>query len=627
MNDKLESTISVGASADSATGVPCATGVSRAVCAARAGSAPRAANTSQTIDSTDSIDSEEQNTCIVRAHYDGQRRNPLPEVSKESIIYIIDNNENMLDFLNLNPDRTKIDEGCGFVVEVLDSIYIVTCSHIVVRSASRYTAHFSIDQKTVCCNLEVHCRIPELDIAIMKPSNSDIIKSVPKIVIDRQCIQDYLAKRIDLERSIRTSEIPGTIAVPCIKNGRVRIERTEFDSFEIVHSQIITSLINSVPNISIPVESLDIFDDIEEKYGKTIKDIGLSSGASDGTSDGTSDGKSDESKDKTMLAEIIARIKGFSGSLVRIDGAHAGIVMTIDMEETDRGMICSIKVLPIDIVLTIVDNSVRRHMTNIMGVQIDYGVFEASEDGHEFHVISVLENSNRYTNGMKDFWFTKGDIVLSMDQMDFAFNGRDNVLEFTPYGTEMPINAYALCKANFDPNTEIGVTIPRMYDRSQKRITFNIMPVPYNDMYTIRIYHSKEIYWHGFLFVELSEEMIRFYESIGMELLDSHQHCRTSANGEKIVLLFNYDSRQRRAIDMSYARTRYPSTDDYRKVVQANQKDGKYYFYHLEKVSSRNVSSLDDLHRIIKQIGTTKQKKVTLQIKGSDDVAKLLLRV
>lgn len=604
MNDKLESTVSVGASAESVTGM------------ASVGSAPRAANTGQTIDN---IDSEEQNTCIVRAHYDGQRRNPLPEVSKESMIYIIDNNENMLDFLNLNPDRAKIDEGCGFVVEVLDSIYIITCSHIVVRSASRYTAHFLIDQKTVCCNLEVHCRIPELDIAIMKPSNSDIIKSVPKIVIDRQCIQDYLTKRIDLERSTRTSEIPGTITVPCIKDGRVRIERTEFDSFEIVHSQIITSLINSVPNISIPVESLDIFDDIEEKYGKTIKDIGMS--------DGASDGKSDESKDRTMLAEVIARIKGFSGSLVRIDGAHAGIVMTIDMDETDRGMICSIKVLPIDIVLTIVDNSVRRHMTNIMGVQIDYGVFEASENGHEFHVISVLENSNRYTNGMKDFWFTKDDIVLSMDQMDFAFNGRDNVLEITPYGTEMPINAYALCKANFDPNTEIGVTIPRMYDRSQKRITFNIMPVPYNDMYTIRIYHSKEIYWYGFLFVELSEEMIRFYESIGMELLNSHQHCRTSANGEKIVLLFNYDSRQKRAIDMLYARTRYPSTDDYRKVVQANQKDGKYYFYHLEKVSGRNVNSLDDLHRIIKQIGTTKQKKVTLQIKGNDDVAKLLLHV
>lgn len=614
-------------------------------------------NTMDTID-TKSHDSDydpeiyESILCVVRSYYDGYRRHhehheqqgksESSNVTKGKATkrkndepqYITDMNASLLDFANVNPDRRKIETGCGFVTKVLDEPYVITCSHIVIRSANRYTAHFRRAGKIVEYNLELYCRIPELDMAIMKIIDFDCsdasadasADASTKEQIDCTRIDRILEKRIAIEQM---SDVSGSIVVPIIPDQqntkaeeKMEYQCKYFDQATIGHSAIITSLINSIPRISIPIERIDMFADIEAKYCIRVHDIKDYDKPGD---------------DQKMMAEIISRSMGFSGALVRLDGENMGMVMTLAMSDViddqseaanSTKLICSIRALPLDILLTVVDNCIRRHMKSVMGIQIEYGVVEVEEDGKEFHALSVVEQSARYSNGLKDFWFTKNDLVLKIDQMEFVFNGLNNVLPATKYGMNMPINSYALCKAIFEPNTDISMTIPKLYDGAHKRITFNIMPIPYNDMHTIRIYHGKEVFWRGFLFVELSEEMIRFYQSIGINLANSYKSSRSSLNGERMVLLFNYDNVTKAPIDMSYLKDRYPKMVEYKRVLRTNKTtQNRHFFYKLEKVSSRNVNNLDELYRIINNIRETNQKKITFQIKtGTDSVSRFTIK-
>jgi hypothetical protein len=655
----------------------------------------------------DSLDSLDSGVCVVRAGYEGMRRSSnISDVSSilstpihstesvkpvqkfdeiDSIAKTMDSmslNEEqnklnktalskavlnktvltrdlILDFSNVEPDRYVITKGGGIIITVMGERFVLTCSHIMMRSGTWFRAYFKIDDSVEIFDLNVHTRIPELDMIIMRFSQpedryamydpratADAVghKSRLRLIRDIvsisnfQMIRDY---RITVSNIMRgdmrgddTDDVPeiSNVIVSPSNNpdaGEFQVKHIEIGQYQTIYSNLVTNLIDSVPIISIPLESMYgviKLNEIEEKYGKKIKDA--------------VDYQNKRSIDYVIMNQVHKLLAGLSGSIIYSKlksrdrygtSIPIGQIVTFNIGLTnvdgeEPRVVAEIRAVPLDVMLNVVDNCLRRRSDKIMGIQVSYTGCIAEEDGgDEFDAAIINENSSRYVNGRKDFWFNKSDLIIKIDQIPLERDGSDLIIDAEQYG-RVPINGYFFYKANTNPGTEIGVMIPKLYEDAHKKINFNIMPTPYSDMFRIRPFHQKEILWKGYIFLEVSEELLRFYSEIGIDLRmfeNDEEMYRTSANGERVVIIFNYDrcfdelgDSKRFVPSTTNIMRRYLSLNEYRAMPCTAVEDGHRYFYELEKVSNRSVNHIDELDRIIDQIDKVGQKKITLLLRN-----------
>jgi hypothetical protein len=602
--------------------------------------------------------------CAVHANYEGIRKSsskPTLSISDTDIdneevkigeeiesivdtldsIKIINNNTNngedkqtntrnmynsLLDFSNYEPDKFRINMGSGFLITIMGERFVITCSHIMIKSAVKYSAIFDINSNAESFDMEVYFRIPEIDMVIMKfediedrlaiyknTSTNSKLSHIPDLMesYDVSYIRDYQNNfEIEKKNQILT-------AVYVNSNNINTPNKIKYDTIDLqnnldrVHSTLVTSMIDTVPNISIPISSLDIFTDIEKKYQKKIEDI-------------FDDEKNITSK--IAINKVIKKIKGLSGSIIisqytknkNSKNICLGMIVTFSLNTvngagTKLKTEGSIKSIPMDVILTVANNCIRKRNVNLMGVQIDYNGCIAEENEHEFYAAIVRNPSSRYINGKKDFWFNSEDLILGIDQMDIELNGSELVLNTKNYGNKLPLNAYMFYKANEELGSDISITISKVYDKINKKINFNIKPIPYNNMHIMRIYHQKEILWNGYLFLELSEELIRFYKFIGINLLMGDNINEESMNSEKIVILFNYNK-----ILPSDLNSRYMTLSEYTNMPCKMITDDNYFFYKLERISNRVIDHIEELDRMIRDIEESGQKKITIVLKNRE---------
>jgi hypothetical protein len=532
----------------------------------------------------------------------------------------------LLDFSNYEPDKFRINMGSGFLITIMGERFVITCSHIMIKSAVKYTAIFDINLHAESFDMEVYFRIPEIDMVIMKfadiedrlaiyknISTKSKLSHVPDLMesYNVSYIRDY-QNNLDIEKQNQI-----LTAVHVISNDINTENQIKYDTIDLptkldrVHSTLVTSMIETIPNISIPISGLDIFTDIETKYQKKIEDI-------------FNDEKDITSK--IAINKVMKKLKGLSGSIITSQDTKninsknicLGMIVTFSLStvnstETKLKNEGSIKSIPMDVILTVVNNCIRKRNVNLMGVQIDYNGCIAEENEKEFYAAIVRNPSSRYINGKKDFWFNPEDLILGIDQMDIKLNGSELVLNTKKYGNKLPLNAYMFYKGNEELGSDISITLSKVYDKINKKINFNIKPIPYNNMHITRIYHQKEILWNGYLFLELSEELIRFYKFIGIDLLMGDDINEESMNGEKIVILFNYNK-----VLSSDLNSRYMNLVEYTNMPCKIIKNTKpvYFFYRLERVSNRMICNIEELGKTIKDIDKSGQKKITLVLKN-----------
>jgi hypothetical protein len=570
----------------------------------------------------------------------------------------IKSRELLLDFANTEPDKYRINVGSGFLTTFMGERFVITCSHIVINSAIKYRTYFKIGNNVKMFDMEVYARMPEIDIAIMRftdtntrysmYSNTNNVAANQSLwncpnLIDVDGIQeirdhrrasdalaDHDSECIDTDSADNSSRDKTTELVSKIQyhiiTANCNSDYIKYDysthrikNLETIYSSLVSSLIDSVPNISIPISDLEIFDDIEVKYGKKIHEI--------------VNYANKRSNDYLMMNEIIRKLRGLSGSIItskmkNCDGVTIipiGMIVTfnISINYEQNVVIGTIRAIPMDIIMTIVDNCVRKRIDKLMGIQISYTGCIAEENGDEFYAAIVSKNSSRYVNGRKDFWFNPSDMIIKINQHDLNRNAGDLVIDSKKFGRNVPINSYFLYKANTSPGTEISITIPKVYDKTQKKINYNITPIPYNDMFITRLFHQNEVFWRGYLFLELSEEMIRFYDEIGINLklfLDGDEVRSESLNGERIVVLFNYDRNFNRS-ESDILRRRNLTLSEYSDMpCTYNGKRGGMkgfkYFYQLERISNRTINHLEELNKAIDQIEKSGQKKITLLLRN-----------
>jgi hypothetical protein len=553
----------------------------------------------------------------------------------------------LLDFSNQAPDRYAIYRGGGFLTTVMGERFVITCGHIMIRSAAWYRAYFKIDGEIEMFELIPHSRIQELDLMIMRFENTtdrfstydreiEVSKMRSKLQhcpdtanVDefepirnyRVMIIDSISRRADLGGDVVTNLIAYPTNNP--DSGEYDVKNIRVDRIVSKFSTLITSMIEDVPIVSVPLEDIEGFDEIrtiEERYQKKLEDA--------------INYKDKRSIDHTMVNQVYRVLAGISGSLIYSSINHnapaipIGMVVTFNMKVEDEVLKTEVRAVPFDVILVVIDNCIRRRISTVMGIQVSYiGCIAEEENGEEFDAAIVSQNSSRYVNGRKDFWFNRSDLILKIDQKPLQRERSDLVVESEEYG-RVPINAYLFYKANTVPGAEIGIMIPKLYKNSHKKINYNITPVPYSDMFVTRSFHQKEILWRGYMFFELSEEMIRFYANLGIDLkmFDDDSEIRaTSANGERIVLLFNYarcfdeNGRGRDHVpSISDIGRRYLTQDEYSHMPCTDRR-GDRFFYQLEKVSNRTVGHIDELDRIIDQIDKAGQKKITLLLRDRNN--------
>lgn len=298
--------------------------------------------------------------------------------------------------------------------------------------------------------------------------------------------------------------------------------------------------------------------------------------------------------------DIDADLKGISGSIVVSDKP---IGMVIIKKTT-------IRAVEFDLMFGIIINSLNNRLFE--GIQLSYIACEAELNGIDINV-GVINSISTYPNGIngkKDLFFKEQDVVIKID--DFKFKNLDD-RELTIDSADLdqksiPINSYLMRRSVYNPDSNPSITLLK-----NKILTYSVKPIAYSDMFYVRPFHQTEIVWKNNVFLEMSEELIRFYRSIGINI---NINSLNQQSRDKMVILFNY----KKPISPDVLdKSRYMSFLEYKNMPEhlGSKSKSEFYFYKLERVSNKSISNIVDLDQTIKSISS--YKKTTLILKRPDN--------
>jgi len=425
------------------------------------------------------------------------RKNNILEQSHE-----IDQMEcSMFDFNNFLPDKIRVSRGNGYIRTINRLQYVITCNHIMLKF-SKYRGFAQDDGgKVVSFELTVCRRIPEIDIVVMRIvcdqilPELDITTTIPRSFNNQLIVGEY-------KPDTKTKNVDDIFTTININNNISLI-------FDILKSKYV----EQIPLIEIPIERMDIIIPIIKKYQINLK-------------------QRDHPRYNNMLKLIAEKLHGTSGGIIRSDNNNIGMVMIFT--NTDRQL--SIKALPLSLINMIVTNMIMfNKMGDMMGIQIDTKACDIEYEKEDVYGRFVFKQSGQYSNGKRIFTFNQGDIILEVDGIKFNNN---KMLWSDFFNMYVPLNTYLMIRSNSIPNMPIGIKILRQYKDEQRIRQYNLFPIPYNEMHRVVIFNKKLQYWNGLIFIELSEELIDFYQRIGSIKIV----CRNdSYSNEKNIILLNYN--------------------------------------------------------------------------------------
>jgi hypothetical protein len=494
------------------------------------------------------------------------------------------------DFNNIQPEKFRTMRGAGFVKKILGTYYVVTCNHIFVKYARYKGFCLNINNIIVELDMKIHSRIPELDIVILTIL-SPITIPLTTISSDTDICEIYQKYK---NNSIVTGEY---IPVSLKKSETSDILQSKVDYVDIqinnninmIFEQLTSKHIHHIPILNIPVEEL-----IPVK--KFVRDYKLD--------------LHNELKEYTKRRDFISRtiaekVAGLSGSLVRSGGKNIGMICLYT--DTNNGLF--IKAIPMFLINIVVENTIIRNVKNLMGIQIDTHPCTIDYETECIMGHYVVRDTCSYVNGKKLFNFTEGDIVLEVNGS--VFNDK-KMIWCDIMNMYVPLNTYMMIRSNIDPHSPITIKIAKQISNDIKSRSYNIMCIPYNNMYRTRI-TERVCCWRNMIFMELSEDVLLFYKRLGIDIVDT-SGCfdKYSNNNEKIVILFNYNNQ---------VPNKLIQTKTYTDMVQKGT-TGLNFFYTLNYIGQKKITNMDDLILVISTL--KKQKKTTLKLFNDIGSVKLL---
>lgn len=561
--------------------------------------------------------------CIIHAYYSNGKESVSSgpkHKDQESKDQKFDKIGLVLDFDNHDAGQKKVAKCFGYIRNCMRKTYVITCNHVATRSVVKYVG-FCKDRTGEITRLDMEevGRIPGLDPLILRVTKINY-EELPDNEIETRLDQlddpPLFSKSYDVieENYIATS----TILLGRTKNSKkgsrkkggnnkkskkakkdvkvkdgdeLRIDDgniTIDEKIELQYMIFKSDIISQIPMFAAPINNLSCLKGIIKNHKIDIK----------------RDLQPDNPKGFKALSLISETIDGLMGTIMMSGTQPIGMVVACIADEGHDMMIASI---PLLIINKLVDNYIRKHHRTLSGIQISSDIIEIDNELGKMKAHYLRKNSCPYVNGKKEFTFMKRDIITEVDGKKLDKDG--NIMA-NDIGVCVPINTYTMIKSIFGDIKPITFTISRKTGKKLVTKTYNIDPIPYDNMYKLPITNYDMCGYKGMIFVEVSEELIEFYRTVGIEVNNPVKDMYECAvTNERCVILLNY----KREINKKYL-----SADEYA-MLPVNGNDTRY-FYIVQKINGKKISGLNDVRKSIE--GHHGKQKITLH--GPDDESKII---
>ena len=500
--------------------------------------------------------------CIVHALYDGKEND---FINSTEINKIKNTNIFLHDFNNFLPGAHRIAHGSGYIRTIGTEQYIITCNHIMIKYAKYSGYCYDIKNNPVCLSLTVYKRITELDIVIMK-----ILTVLDHPLAELDISIDINEK---YDKKLENKIISGSFLSNQMEFTDININ-TDID---IIFELLISDYMNDIPLLNMSVNEIDYIK-------KNIEEYKLKNPEHD---------KNSIEFRKHVYNLAINKYSGLSGSIIRTGNKNIGMIFICTNDK--EGVF--LKGIPLFIIDKIVSNSIN--CIELSGIQINTCNCEIDYEDKKLNAQYVLGRAT-FKNGLKTFYFNEGDIIISVNEKKFNEN---NLLWCNFLKMNVPLNTYLMLKSIMcidNKHKPILIKTGKIsLDKFNVRV-FNISPIPYNQMYHFTI-TTNYYRWKDLVFIELSEELDRFYSRQGINLTNYRQFNNTNSNN-KNVILFNYNKKLN---DNNLSKQYYIS-------MPYNGTTGNY-FYSVKSISKHKINNINDIINVLKS--STEQ-----QIKLKNDI-------
>jgi hypothetical protein len=274
--------------------------------------------------------------------------------------------------------------------------------------------------------------------------------------------------------------------------------------------------------------------------------------------------------------DMISLLKGLSGSLVKNnDGVICGMLSEYNIEHD---------------LITITPTILIKHFLHeylncgdyngIVSLLVDHSMMDFEHENEQY-IGATINKKYALKNNLKE-----DDIIIKLNDKSFNSDGTiyDNNLD-------QNIDLETYIAINFTKNDKINLTILREIKNkwTQKQIEHILFAI--QDYKTIPINHNnKFIINNGFVFTELTENIIEFYRNhniyIGGDVLD--EYANNMYTGNKIVVLINIINNQfNQLIDIKLP------------LVPNNNCKNEYYLCIIDNLNNKKINNLNDLSKNI----------------------------
>jgi hypothetical protein len=291
----------------------------------------------------------------------------------------------------------------------------------------------------------------------------------------------------------------------------------------------------------------------------------------------------------TISCGTVVNMQGISGSIVINDDIPIGVAVFSNIAKN------IIHIIPISIVINIVKSFLKdesKELTLLI-LNADF-VADKNDDVVNFYGHYVIENFgvNYTTDTKKKFNFKQDDIILKINNNMFL---EDGTIWCEKLGCRVKFKTYAMLNFIFNNYVEI------CYMRNDKIYSCKIMGVNPQLYFSYNLQKQQTFLYHdGFTFVELSEYVLKYFESKNILIGDAKLNFINSKTKQKKYVVLA-------SIDYNYLIETHSQNKDhwiYLKNSGFPFIDNKLTI--LKKIGNDEVTNLQTLKRILNKKSVTK---------------------
>lgn len=305
-------------------------------------------------------------------------------------------------------------------------------------------------------------------------------------------------------------------------------------------------------------------------------------------------------------------IDGISGSLLMLDSVPVGMVMSF---VRDRGVFQAIPMILINLIINKIITS-KKINTEIKGYNIPTKNARVGfSNGSQKHVRLVCDESLYYkTKTRKDFSFRKNDVILEVGGKSIE-NGSVN---FEEIGCSVDFDFYLMISCFLNDSECCDFKLIKFQDLKTEKVTdISVHGKLLNELYNVNIFNSHEyVYWKGYIFCELSEELIDDIECLESKHVAGYifEQLKMGNCSKKYVVLVD---------TLNSKNLQNPYVEDI-SLEKSSQDPRCIYMYILEKVGNKKINGLKDLETFVDVGQKQNNKKMTLYYQKNDEIIKKL---